>query len=635
MCGIAGIVDFDGRPVARARVARMCELLRHRGPDGQGIYLNRDGMAGRNGPRVGLGHRRLKIVDLSDSARQPMTNPDGSLWLTYNGEIYNHVTLREMLVAKGYRFASAGDAEVVLHAYEAWGERCVDRFDGMWALAVWDAREQSLFLSRDRLGIKPLYYLANGDELLFASEIKALIAVTPARRDVDFGSVARYLFDGKTDRGADTFFAAVKALPAGHSMRVSREGRRRVFRYWDLARAAGRTDRFERTGVSMDEAAPARLRSLLDDAVRTHLFADVPVGACLSGGIDSSAIVGLASKHHSVLKTFTATFPGYACDEQLYAAQVGRACGVEAYWVRPGAQDFMALLPRMIYHQDEPCQAYGMFGQWQVMAHAARKVKVVLDGQGGDELFGGYLHYFPHYLKTLAEDSSVDRNRRLAVRSRIADCFGRTAARPFAANANGAFAARTAILSDDLKACLTYHDDSGAKPFDDHLTNVLFHAVTRDSLPSLLRCEDRMSMAHSVEARVPFLDHRLVAFGFALPYDLKISGEVTKVVLRQAMRGIVPDGICNRKDKLGFEAPLAIWLRNELAGPVKAILLSDRLKNRNLIQRQLLQQKLADHCAQAADHTWEIWRWLSLEIWFREFIDQPIRATDQGGRPWH
>jgi asparagine synthase (glutamine-hydrolysing) len=623
-----------------ADLKKMCDCLYHRGPDDEGYYFMLSDGSRRVCPNhpgdalesslasfaqpvdsiahasVGLGHRRLSILDLSEAGHQPMCSEDGRFWITYNGEIYNYRELKKELISLGHRFCSSTDTEVVLHAFEEWGESCVTRFNGMWAFAVWDEKSRSLFLSRDRFGIKPLYFFQENGVFVFASEIKSILAVRPDQRLPNLPYISNFLAYGLMDHRDETFFRNIRAIPPAHSMTVTCD-KVTIRRYWEIVHRAD-TVRAEFKSVGDRHEA---FRQLLEDAVRIRLLSDAPLGACLSGGLDSSSIVSLATGFKPKLPTFSSFFSGNGCDESAFAKEMTRLYHTEDYWIEPDVGEFFDLLPRMIWHQDEPGTAYGIFPQWKIMELAAGHVRVLLDGQGGDELLGGYLHFMPHYLKTVMGDSKADDGDFKRARKEIGEQYGASMARPFETGQNSDEEYRWAIVNPELKkdAPSVQRDFQG--PFTHHLDNVLFFSLTRDILPGLLHYQDRMSMAFSIESRVPFLDYRLVEFCFQLPYHEKIDKGVTKSILRRAMNGRLPESVRMRRDKLGFPAPLASWIRSDLNDPIRDTLFSGKLKQRGIIDTDVALDRFSKHAEGKADYTWEIWRWLSLEIWFREFVD--------------
>lgn len=622
MCGIAGIWYTDGRPVDEAALRRMIAAQRHRGPDGEGYYCV---------GAVGLGHARLRIIDLSPAAAQPMTNEDGTLWLTYNGEIYNYLELTAELRALGHTFRSRSDSEVILHAYEQWGERCVERFNGMWAFALWDERRRVLWCSRDRFGVKPFYYLWDGQVFACASEIKALLAFQPEARRPSYPYLLHFLTSGLFDDGSETAFAPVKSLPPAHSLTL-RDGVLRLSRHWDYHPARR---------ANYDYGAPeATFRDLLTDAVRLRLLrSDVPVGTCLSGGLDSSAIVALSARLIDVpVRTFSAIYEEPEANEAAYVAIVNERCRAVPHLVQPRPADFFDVLPHIVWHQDEPTAGPGLYSQWHVMQRAHGVVTVLLDGQGSDELLGGYHHFFGPYLATVLRRALRGERaawpRLLADARAIAALAGRSqvlaALKPYVPGPlrmlyrtwRGTEA--SSDVHPELRALVGQQTirRSYERRFADPLDDALYWSVVSTSIPGLLHYEDRNSMAFGLEARVPFLDYRLVEFCLGLPFDDKIRGATTKHLLRRALRGVVPDAVLDRRDKKGYPTPLARWLRGPLRTAVADRLLGSRLRQRGILRPEAVEQKLAAHVAGQHDYSWEIWRWLTLEAWFEQFIDR-------------
>lgn len=625
MCGIAGIIRFkDSRlaPDDEACLQRMADLLRHRGPDAQGLVIREN---------CGLAGLRLSILDLSPHGHQPMASDDGRLTLVYNGEIYNYLELRAELVSQGARFHGGSDTEVVLRAYEAWGEDCVLRFVGMWAFALLDSHHARLILSRDRFGIKPLYYLLTDQTLAFASEIKALVAFQRAN-DLPVGpnirSLATYVGTGLVDGLRQTCFEGIQRFPAATTAVCTREGLRPSV-YWSLPEAAAAC-REELAGRSDGEVAE-QLRWRLGEAVRVHLRSDVPVGVCLSGGLDSSTIVGLAAQHAEQVKTFTVYFddgPGY--DERPYAELVADTFRASQSVQQVKACDLLATLGDMLWYLDEPTLATGVYPQWHVMRLASQQVKVVLDGQGGDEVFGGYTPYYTQYLYQLVRALDLPRfaGESLALVGMVGRDFARTAARNAVAMAlrpprPGDVAAPDGVLlRDELRPLVdaSFNEWRSWPPvFDDWLTNVLYWELTKTRLPALLRYEDRLSMAFSIESRVPLLDHRVVELAFALPARWKIRSGWSKWGLRRAMDGMLPDAVTWRRDKKGFPTPFSGWLRNGLAHDVRDLLLHSGGRSLAFLDRAALDAALSRHTSGQADCSWLIWRALSIELWLERF----------------
>lgn len=626
MCGIAGIYRFDREalpPEDLAALAAMGAVQRHRGPDADGLA---------DFGRCGLASQRLSILDLSDLAHMPMRSDDGRLALVYNGELYNYVELRQELRSLGHVFHTDGDTEVILRAYQAWGDACVERFVGMWAFALFDTLEQTLLLSRDRLGIKPLYVHQDGRRLIFASEIKALVAYLRQRNEPvrsNPSAIATYAATGLVDGLDETFFAGIHRFPAAANMRVRPDGVRTT-RYWDLpARAAA-----VRAGLDGVRGEPwPAVRQALSEAVRVHLRSDVPLGVCLSGGLDSSAIVGLASQHVERLKTFTVYFAdGPEYDERDHARAVVRQFGAEAAEQCVEPDDLLATLRRIVWHLDEPSLALGVYPQWHVMALArASGVKVVLDGQGGDEVFAGYQNYAPQHLYGLlgsqpgrvpVELLGLGRvhgwpRARAAARSALAMRLRKPMAPTVERTPDAA------LLSPALRELADVrHDEWRLWPrvFDDWLSNVLYWEIVRTRLPALLRYEDRLSMAFSIESRVPFLDHRLVELVFALPDQVRLHAGWSKYGLRRALDGLLPPSVVWRRDKKGFPTPLGRWLRTPRGAPAVDLLRDPQRRTRDLFPRATLDAAIRQHVAGSADRSWQLWRVLSTELWLDAFF---------------
>jgi len=648
MCGIAGIYNIDGGYATSQSLQQMCDVQRHRGPDAGGFLLfpelqtsyskepapiricdkeesrSNGQLQKENKFKLGFGHRRLAIIDLSEAGHQPMANETGLVWITYNGEIYNFQELRRELTSWGHTFRTDTDTEVIIHAYEQWGEACVERFNGMWAFAIWDSDQQHIFLSRDRFGIKPLYYYADPDEFIFASEIKAILSVRDDQRIPNIPYIARFISHGLMDHGTETFFQNVKSVPPGHSLRVSQEGIH-LKKYWKLKPSDGPLADREHGRNDLKE----RFYALLKDAVTIRLTSDVPLGSCLSGGLDSSAIISIAASSRPNLPCFTSFFEAEGWNEAHHAETVANRFQTDSHWIKPRVSEFEETLRNLIWYQDEPCAAYGTFPQWNVMEEASKHVRVLLDGQGGDELLGGYLHFLPHYLTTLKQDPRYDRSCFQSTQKHIHKHFSKELATPYDPKYGDQLESRLTILSSELNAECLISARNFNGPFSNHLDNVLYYSLTRDILPSLLHYQDRLSMAFSIESRVPFLDYRLVEFAFSIPYDEKISNGTTKLILRKSMEGRLPESVRLRRDKMGYPAPLAKWIRSDLKDPIQNILFSTKMRQRGILNHKIMGQRYENHLSGKADHTWEIWRWLTLETWFRKFIDNKFEAVSK------
>jgi asparagine synthase (glutamine-hydrolysing) len=602
MCGLCGVVEL-GRPPAHENIDRMLDDLAHRGPDGRGVYADEG---------VCLGHLRLAIIDLSDAGLEPFASDDGRLQLVFNGEIYNYLELRDELRAKGHRFRSETDTEVLLAGYREWGPRCLERFNGMWAFAIWDAERQALFAARDRLGIKPLYYRVDGGRLTFASEPWVLgegRANLPAVRD--------YVEQGYLDQGGETFFADVRRLPPAHSLTFDVNGLR-LARYWDVEPREPPADAVE------------AVRETFLDAVRLQLRADVPVGTCLSGGIDSSSIaVGVAHHGHEHQKTVTSYFEDAGYDERPYAQAVVERIGADAHWVTFTTADLVENLPAIVRAQGEPFGSTSICAGWYVMRESKRAgLTVMLDGQGGDELFAGYRAYFGYRLSDLL------RAGRISEAGAELRAFAQVNGPRWAAVAlvnphvpeRVRLAARARLRGTGSLAAQELHalppaNGGDGFAFPDRLRRQQQLLLSRRGLPELLRYEDRNSMAHSLEARVPVLDHRLVELAFSLPGDELIRRGETKSVLRRALADLLPSEVRERRDKLGFVTPESRFMRGELGDLAASVFASSSFRERGFVNAAAAVRRLERHRRGELDAGMELWRALNLELWAQHFLD--------------
>jgi asparagine synthase (glutamine-hydrolysing) len=627
MCGIAGFVWRDRqRPAHRSGVQTMCDIIAHRGPDDAGVFTH--------GP-VTLGHRRLSILDLTEAGHQPMISSDERYIIVFNGEVYNYVELAQELRQLGSQFRSNTDTEVILEAYRHWGYDCVSRFNGMWAFALYDTHTETMFLSRDRSGIKPLYYISTDEAWLFASEIKALAAVLPEARQPHLPYLARFLISGVFDDGAETCFHNVRQLmPAHNAVYEVRTNRFRAWRYWRIDS--------EQSWQTSDGDPVERLAELLESSIRLHMRSDVPVGTCLSGGIDSSAIVSLMSRlRPDPVLTFSGLYPDKACNEESYVKIVNAATGCQPCPVYPQPHgDLLEDLAHITWHQDEPTAGPGLYTQFHVMRRASREVKVILDGQGADELFAGYLHYFQGHLQDLMNQGAAGRLAALGLAMATSWHWGgATASNAWnlvTGGVTGGLGRRLAWLRGSrspapvswLHPALTELASvnpivrSEAQPFRTLLRNQLYSQVTTTSLPALLHYEDRNSMAHSIEARVPFLDYRIIEFAFRLDSSCKIHGSWTKWVLRKAAEGLLPRSVAWRRSKMGYPTPMGRWFREEPDRSAAAdLLFSASLASRQMVSPTAIQRLWQEHQA-GADHSWILYRVITTELWFRHFLDR-------------
>jgi len=630
MCGIAGIVSSDRlSPGAATRASAMGDSLTHRGPDESGVYCD---------ARAALAHRRLSIVDLS-SGQQPLSNEDGTIWVVFNGEIYNHADTRRELEQHGHTYRTKCDTETIVHAYEEWGDDCVQRFRGMFAFALWDAPRQRLLLVRDRLGVKPLYWARSGDSLLFGSEIKAILA-SELVEPVANTSVLPEILSTRYVSGADTMFRNVNKLLPGHLL-VFERGETKTRQYWDVP--SGSPD----SSIASKDVVP-RFLGLLEESVRLRLMSDVPLGMFLSGGIDSSAIAVLMARLiDRPLQTFSVGFKDRAFSELEYARQVARAIGADSHEIVIDDRDFFGALPKLIWHEDEPIAHTSSVPLYFVSALARQHVTVVLTGEGSDELLAGYGKYARiawNWRAGTVYQGLVPRGLRESVAGSIVpmlpERLGRYARRSFLAmdrTPESMFLDNFAAtrLKDQRQLLAPRYQLSATRAqaygpsvayFNrpnghSSLLDRLLYADIKTYLVELLMKQDQMSMAASIESRVPFLDHKLVEFAARLPDRWKLSGWTTKRVLREAMKGLLPASIMNRP-KMGFPVPFATWSRDGWNTVVRDVLLDRPSRERGIIEPLAVERLLADHAAGSTDGGDRLWSLFNLELWYRTFIDK-------------
>jgi asparagine synthase (glutamine-hydrolysing) len=609
MCGIAGQYGFNGREPDGQLLSLMSERLSHRGPDGEGIHLCRC---------TGLVHRRLAIIDLSDNARQPITNEDGTLWLVFNGEIYNYIELRQDLVEKGHRFHSNSDTEVILHAYEEWGTDCLTHFNGMWAFALIDEKSDTLFCARDRFGIKPFYYTLVDDTFLFASEIKALLAHPGVGKSPDPTTLGTYLAWGVLDYSQRTMFDGILQLKPAHAMLVGKEGIAAPFPYWNVEICS------DVNSVVSDTDVAARLLSLLHDATRVHMRSDVAVGTCLSGGIDSSTLTVLINtliqeeapaNVGTLQKTFSAVFSDTRFDESRYIDEIIAATRVNNRRTEPSPEELWNDIDHLVYMQDEPFGSLSIYAQYCVMRIAREEVKVVLDGQGADELLAGYLAYQNSYISGLL--------RTFRWGTACQEVFGSIRHHPgFLGSSLRQLLVRKG-RRHMLKGCPEEINRYGG-----NLSEVLHRELTSTNLPSLLHYEDRNSMAFSIESRVPYLDVRVVEYIASLPFRQKIQRGVTKISLRRAIKGIIPELIRCRMDKMGFVTPEEVWMRENLRPFILKILNSSGFHKRPFWDADAVVRDYLEFVEGRSLYSPEIWRVICTELWLQKFFDNRSELSD-------
>jgi asparagine synthase (glutamine-hydrolysing) len=633
MCGICGELRFDGAPVSERDLTAMRERLVHRGPDSLGIYRSPDGVSG-------LGFRRLRIIDLTPNASQPMPNEDGAVQVVFNGEIYNYKALREGLVARGHRFRSQSDTEVIAHLYEEKGAGCIDDLDGMFAIAIWDDRAKRLTLARDRAGKKPLFYYRDDRLMAFASEIKAFFQHPDIRIEPDPEAVPYYFIYGYVPRPA-TFYKRVHQLEPGTVMTVDADGQTATRRYWQL--------RFPEEDAVRPVApadAAAGVRERLTRAVERRLMSDVPLGAFLSGGLDSTIVVGLMSRMLSEpVKTFSIGFDGDAAyDETAFARLAAEKFGTDhtEFRVTPSAVD---LIDTLVWHHDGPFGDSSAIPTYLVSKLTRQQVTVVLTGDGGDELFAGYLRF---YAAMVAERVPVAAGRvangllaRIPVPSNERHWLARTQrfARLMGAPLHDRLTGWNALFFGDLESLLRPEFVAGLAPIDKlrHIDrerqmmagrsplSQALHANFTSYLPDdLLVKTDRCTMAHSLEARSPFLDRDLVEYAAALPDALKLRGRRTKAILRDAFPDLVPAAI-DRRGKMGFGVPLDAWFRGELRDYMTDLLLASDARYRDMLSGAFVEALVARHLAGGANLGQQLWSIICFEVWLRRLPEWTTR----------
>jgi asparagine synthase (glutamine-hydrolysing) len=617
MCGIAGIISSDTSNVSKESLRKMTDTLQHRGPEGDGFWINKKGT-------VGLGHRRLSIIDLSPAGSQPMHYLD-RITITYNGEIYNYIEVKETLEKKGYAFASHCDTEVILAAYACYGKECLQHFDGMFAFAIWDDEKQTLFCARDRFGEKPFYYTEHNGRFLFASEMKALWAVG-AGKEMQPGMLLNYLtlgFTSNTFHPFETFYKDINSLTAAHYLELTFNGDRkksdytiRVQSYWDIDK--------ETTIDIRRNAATEQFMHLFQTSVKRRLRSDVPIGTSLSGGLDSSSIVAVAqqflqSANKYKQASFSAVFPGFDKDESKQVKKVVKHFNLNTHVVTPTANELIKDLEKLAYHQEEPFESTSIYAQYKVYELAEQNgVTVLLDGQGADETMAGYHKYYQWYWQELFANGerrlSADERTKARSIGVMADWNWKNYLSVYLPSYAARYLEKSAEREQVSLPGINYDFFSKSerygiyKPVVEKLNDILYFNTVQLGLNGLLRYADRNSMAHSREVRLPFLSHELVEFIFSLPASFKINEGFTKWILRQSVKDILPAEITWRHDKVGFEPPQAHWMQS---GTMKDYLYESRKKlvDKGILKKGILTELIRS--SDAYDRTNYDWRFLS------------------------
>ena len=643
MCGIAGIVEFGRDTRASASALReMCRVITHRGPDDEGFFT--DGC-------LGIGMRRLSIVDLA-TGHQPISNEDGSLWIVYNGEIYNHLALREKLIARGHSYSTHSDTETIIHAFEEYGADCVQHLRGMFAFAIWNRNTKTLFIARDRLGIKPLYYKLDQHRLLFGSEIKSILAHGNVSSEFNRGALPEYLAFGYLS-GEECFYSGIKKLLPGHTMTVGPDGRAEILPYWDLDNSKPHESRDESYYVQS-------YRELLEGAVNSHLMSDVPLGVFLSGGLDSSAVAALMTKiRREPIESFSVGYGEQSYSELPYARMVSEHIKSRHHEVLVSEEGFFGALPHLIWHEDEPIVWPSSVALYFVARLARERVTVVLTGEGSDETLAGYTRY-AFTLKNAAIDGAYRRIMpkvvRRTLRNSVANSslLGATLRRKlehtflgkdgeawesfYFDNFLSAFsgAEQSQLLTEEFASeffpvtaytnVLAYWERS-AEPAGDAMLQRLLYTDIKTYLVELLMKQDNMSMAASIESRVPFLDHVLVEFATRIPREVQLQGLAGKRILKKAMEGLLPHEIIYRP-KLGFPTPWSGWLSGPRLETIRSLLLERRSLERGYFRREAIERLFDEHRAKHRDNYDRIWRLLNLELWHRVCLEGEPHDVD-------
>ena len=612
----------------RDTLAEMNSQIVHRGPDDDGFFAEGN---------VGLAIRRLSIIDVK-TGHQPISNEDGSLWIVYNGEIYNHQELRAQLQARGHRYRTKSDTETIIHLYEEYGRDCVKHLRGMFAFAIWDRRRRKLFVARDRLGIKPFYYRYDGGKFLFGSEIKAILVYPGVRAEFDRSTLAEYLAFGYI-AGSETMYTGIQKLPPGNTLELDESGQLKIAPYWDLAVVVD-------DDIKPREYYVRTYRELLEQCVSSHLMSDVPLGVFLSGGLDSSAVAALTTKiRREPIETFAVGYGEAAFSELPFARQVAEHIGSKHHEVRLSREQFFETLPRLIWHEDEPVVWPSSVSLYFVARLARERVTVVLTGEGSDETLAGYTRYAwtlmnarmdsvyrsltPSFLRRWVRQGISVGPLPAALHRKLEHTFlardGESWTSFYFDNFYSAFSAaeQADILSDEVQGS---NGDAyaGSMQFWEKSSGDLLHRLlytdVKTYLVELLMKQDQMSMAASIESRVPFLDHVLVGFTASIPAKYSIRGVAGKFILKSAVEDLLPKDIVYRR-KMGFPTPWAYWLAGPQLDNLERMLLESRTLDRGLFKPGKVKQLFAEHRSGRRDHGNRIWRLLNLETWLRVCID--------------
>ncbi|OEU71456.1 MAG: asparagine synthase (glutamine-hydrolyzing) [Desulfovibrio sp. S3730MH75] len=635
MCGITGFFALaPDNSITQDELKNMTRAIRHRGPNDSGCLLI-DKKTGRKAlfrdsesttaldrGEIGLGHRRLSILDLSERGQQPMGHAESGVWIVFNGEVYNYVELSKELESLGHRFETTTDTEVVLKAYVEWGGKCFAKFNGMWGLAIYDPRSDKLVLSRDRFGKKPLYYYDSGKYILFASEIKALFTHSKTPKEVNDKKLIDYA--GRhyryVDGDSESFFKDINQVPKGTTLTISSTGVRELNKYWEVAPGPLLTDEYsEQDLVHM-------FRELLEDAVKIRLRSDVPVGCMLSGGLDSTSITCLAAEHSADMHTFSGITGSGCYDESEYIEAVVQKTGSKQQYIYPAPGDLFSILNEMLEFHDEPVCTVSWYCTYVLTKEIGKaNIPVILTGHGGDELLAGYWYHYHYHFKDMREklgDDSSEHNAWLRNHKRNPEEYHleRKYVEELAADKSlelKKFSQYVGALSPRLR-------ENSAKvmpesPFTGSLSRRLYLEMFSEAIPASLRAEDRNMMAFSIENRVPFLDYRLAEFCFRLGNSVKIKDGLGKWLLRESMKGILPEKVRTRKDKTGFNAPFDEWIRNENREQVEELMAANSYVNNEIYDHKKVKELYRKHLS-GENHYMFFWQYINLNLWHNLFF---------------
>lgn len=642
MCGINGVIT--AKPEIKSKISKANNLLKHRGPDDEGyviinpksneftqysgndtinqlknIYPTLHNIHNTN-EEVIFAHRRLSIIDLSPAGHCPMCDVNKKVWITYNGEIYNYIELRSELQAAGFNFKSNTDTEVILNAYLHWGTNCLNKFNGMWAFAIWDLRNNSLFAARDRFGVKPFYFVHSNDYFAFSSEIKPLAIYINNALNINDEKIPFFLLYGNRLNSPDTYFSNISQLEPS-SYLIYRNGVINISKYYDIPVIINNQSQEEVT---------EQILFLLKDSIKIRFRSDVPVGTCLSGGFDSSAITALSSViGKNNIQTFSAVWNEPECDESFYIDIINKKYSCIENKIIPKDYEFEKVFNDISYYLEIPTEGPGLYPQWYVMNLAKQKVKVLLDGQGGDEVFGGYF-LEGAYLRGLIKDKkliSLIKNSKLFLKFLNKYGLHSFSSWLFPKQYNLFVRRKSAkkfkILNQELLNNIAsdklFYDSEPPEKFNNYLSNLSYHFIRNLTIPTLLHYEDRTSMAHSIESREPFLDYRLAEFGINLQSEYLSNKGISRPAYRKALEKYLPPEITNRKDKLGYPVPFEKWTKTVLKSYITDTLLANSSLIYKYINKSFLQNQLSEHYSNKKDYSWEIWRYLSLNNFLKLF----------------